>query len=53
MEQVFQTLIDRSRTPLDLKSIRTILGYQRRPRYRRRKERSAQWEVAVEDIRVI
>jgi hypothetical protein len=32
MEQVFQTLIDRSRTPLDLKSIRTILGYQRRPR---------------------
>ena len=48
MEQVFQTLIDRSRTPLDLKSMRTILGYQRRPRYRRRKERSAPWEVAVE-----
>ena len=33
MQQVFQALIDRSRTPLDLKSIRTILGYQRRPRY--------------------
>ena len=48
MEQVFQALIDRSRTPLDLKSIRTILGYQCRPRYRARKERSAQWEVAVE-----
>jgi len=48
MEQVFQALIDRSRAPLDLKTIRTILGYQRRPRYRTRKKRSAQWEVAVE-----
>jgi len=48
MEQVFQALIDRSRAPLDLKTIRTILGYQRRPRYRTRKKQSAQWEVAVE-----
>ena len=48
MEQVFQALIDRSRAPLDLKTIRTILGYQRRPRYRKRKKHSAQWEVAVE-----
>ncbi len=48
MEQVFQALIDRSRAPLDLKTIRTILGYQRRPRYRKRKKQSAQWEVAVE-----
>jgi hypothetical protein len=38
MEQVFQALIDRSRAPLDLKTIRTILGYQRRPRYRKRKK---------------
>jgi hypothetical protein len=48
MEQVFQALIDRSRAPLDLKTISTILGYQRRPRYRKRKERSDQWEVTVE-----
>jgi hypothetical protein len=48
MEQVFQALIDRSRAPLDLKTIRTIFGYQRRPRYRKRKKQSAQWEVAVE-----
>ena len=48
MEQVFQALIDRSRAPLDLKTIRTILGYQHRPRYRKRKKQSAQWEVAVE-----
>jgi hypothetical protein len=48
MEQVFQALIDRSRGPLQLKTIRTILGYRRRPRYRARKKESAQWEVAVE-----
>ena len=47
LDQVFQALIDRSRAPLDLKSIRTILGYRRRPRYRRTK-RSAEWEVSVE-----
>jgi hypothetical protein len=47
LDQVFQTWIDRSRAPLDLKSIRTILGYRRRPRYRRTK-RSAECEVTVE-----
>src|SRR5208282_2140261 len=39
--------IDRSRAPLDLRTIKTILGYRRRPKYRRTK-RSAEWEVAVE-----
>ena len=48
MERVFQALIDRSRAPLDLDTIKTILGYQRRPRYRTRKRKSAEWEVAVE-----
>ena len=48
MDQVFQALIDRSRTRLDLKTIKTILGYQHRPRYRRWKKHSANWEVAVE-----
>jgi len=48
MERVFQALIDRSRAPLDLDTIKTILGYRRRPRYRTRKRRSAEWEVAVE-----
>jgi hypothetical protein len=48
MDQVFQALIDRSRAPLDLKTIKTILGYRRRPRYRKRKNPSANWEVAVE-----
>jgi hypothetical protein len=48
MDQVFQALIDRSRAPLDLQTIKTILGYRRRPKYRQRTKRSAEWEVAVE-----
>jgi len=48
MEQVFQALIDRSRVLLNLKTVRTILGYQRRPKYRKRKSKSAEWEVTVE-----
>ena len=48
MDQVFQALIDRSRVLLDLKTIKTILGYKHRPNYRRRKNKSAEWEVAVE-----
>jgi hypothetical protein len=47
LDQVFQALIDRSRAPLDLKTIKTILGYRRRPKYRRTK-RPAEWEVTVE-----
>jgi hypothetical protein len=48
MDQVFQALIDRSRVLLDLKTVRTILGYKHRPKYRKRKKKSAEWEVAVE-----
>jgi hypothetical protein len=48
MDQVFQALIDRIRAPLDLKTIKTILGYRHRPKYRRRAKRSSEWEVAVE-----
>jgi hypothetical protein len=48
MDQVFQALIDRSRVRLDLKTIKTIVGYRHRPRYRARKKKSAEWEVAIE-----
>jgi hypothetical protein len=48
MDQVFQALIDRSRVRLDLKTVRTILGYKRRPKYRKRKKTSTEWEVVVE-----
>jgi hypothetical protein len=45
---VFQALIDRSRAPLDLQTIKTILGSRRRPRYHTRAKRSAEWQVTVE-----
>ncbi len=48
MEQVFQALIDRSRVPLDIRTIKTIVGYKHRPKYRQRKNKRTQWEVAVE-----
>jgi hypothetical protein len=48
LDRVFQALIDRSRAPLELTSIRTILGNRRRPRYHRRARPSAEWEVSVE-----
>jgi hypothetical protein len=48
MEQVFQALIDRSRAPLNLKTIKTILGDKGRPRYRPRNMKAAEWEVTVE-----
>ena len=48
MDQAFQALIDRSRVRLDLKTVKTILGYRHRPKYRKRKNKSAEWEVAVE-----
>jgi hypothetical protein len=37
LNQVFQALIDRRRAPLDLKTIKTILRYRHRPKYRRTK----------------
>jgi len=37
MEQLFQSVIDHTRAPLNLKTIRTIFGAQQRPRRSRRK----------------
>jgi hypothetical protein len=49
MDQVFQALIDRTRVRMDLRTVKTILGYERRPRYRpRRGKTEPTWEVTVE-----
>lgn len=48
MEQVFQALIERSRAPFDLEKIKTIFGYKRRPRYRRRKRTAMEWGCVLE-----
>jgi len=46
MEQVFQSLIDRTRASLDLDKVKTICGYQRRPW--KKKFREGRYEVMVE-----
>jgi len=48
MEQVFQSLIDRSRVPLNLDRVRTIFGDKKRPHYDKRKKNPARWGVVVE-----
>jgi hypothetical protein len=45
---VFQALIDRTRTRMDLRTVKTILGYRHRPRYRPRRGKTPTWEVTVE-----
>jgi hypothetical protein len=46
MEQVFQSLIDRTRAPLDLTQVKTIFGSKKRPC--RRKLQDGRYEVTVE-----
>lgn len=48
MEQVFQSLIDRSRSPLDLDRVKTIFGDKKRPHRDRRKKNPTRWGVVVE-----
>lgn len=47
MEQVVQWLIDRTRSALDLPTIRTLFG-MKRPRWRQRRRRQRRFEVTVE-----
>jgi hypothetical protein len=49
MEQLFEAIIERSRVPLKLPMIKTILGYCPRPKRRKAKNHSARWEVALEN----
>jgi hypothetical protein len=44
LDQIFEGLIDRTRSTLDIKTVKTILGCKQRPQ-RRSKNR---WEIAVE-----
>jgi alpha-D-ribose 1-methylphosphonate 5-triphosphate synthase subunit PhnG len=44
LEQIFQGLIDRTRTTLDIKTIKTILGCKQRPQ----KKGKTRWEITVE-----
>jgi hypothetical protein len=44
MEQVFEGLIDRTRSTLDIKTVKTILGAKQRPQ----KRSKTRWEITVE-----
>src|SRR5207249_10080333 len=46
MEQIFQSLIDRTRAPLGLDRVKTTFGHRKRPC--RRKLREGRYEVVVE-----
>jgi hypothetical protein len=48
MEQVFQGLIDRSRSPLDLDRVKTIFGDRKRPHRSTRKKNPTRWGVVIE-----
>jgi hypothetical protein len=49
MEQVFDSVIDRSRAPLNIKTVKTIFGYKHRPYNRRgKKNKRPKIEVVVE-----
>jgi hypothetical protein len=48
MEQIFQALIDRSRSPLDLDRVKTIFGDKKRPHRDTRKKNRTRWGVVVE-----
>jgi hypothetical protein len=51
MDHVFQALIDRTRSRMDLRTVKTILGYQRRPRYRpRRGQKAPGWKSPSRDL---
>ena len=44
LEQMFQGLIDRTRSTLDIKTVKTILGCKQRPRQKGK----TRWEISVE-----
>jgi DNA-binding transcriptional ArsR family regulator len=48
MDQVFEALIDRSRSPLDLDRVKTIFGDKKRPHRDTRKKNPTRWGVVVE-----
>jgi|GEM_PF-160074 len=48
LDQVFQSTIDRTRAPLQLKTIKTIFGSKDRPHFRWKAKRTPRLEVVVE-----
>jgi len=48
MDQIFQSVIDRTRAPLNIKTVKTIFGYKHRPFKKDKKGKLPRFEVVVE-----
>jgi hypothetical protein len=48
MDQVFDSVIDRTRAPLNIKTIKTIFGRKRRPFYKHKQSKRPKIEVVLE-----
>jgi hypothetical protein len=48
MEQIFQSIIDRTRAPLNIKMVKTIFGYKYRPHHKDKQGKKPRIEVVVE-----
>lgn len=48
MEQLFQSIIDRTRTPLNIKTVKTIFGYKYRPYHKDKQGKRPQVAAVVE-----
>jgi DNA-binding transcriptional ArsR family regulator len=48
MEQVFESVIDRTRAPLNIKTTKTIFGYKHRPFKKNKQGKTPRFEVVVE-----
>jgi hypothetical protein len=48
MDQVFNSVVDRTRASLDIKTMKTIFGYKHRPFYRTKKNKLPRFETVIE-----
>lgn len=48
LERVVQAVIDRTRSSLDIRTVKTLFGYKKRPKFRRNGNRGNRFEVVLE-----
>jgi len=48
LDRVMQSVIDQTRSALDIRTVKTLFGYKRRPKFRRKDKRQTRFEVVLE-----
>jgi len=48
LERVMQEVIDQTRSSLDIRTVKTLFGYRRRPKFRRKGNKKNRFEVVLE-----